>query len=195
MDNPAASLQTLRSLCANPAHALNHRFRLLLGALLSLVFLDGGNTSALAKWQSGGLTMEQRVDYQRRIEEVYWRHRTENLPGAQRTAFRDAIQDEAIREKVEEALRKSTALATVWQRPITAAQLQAEVARMAANSRQAEFLRELWRALDNDRSRSPNAWRARSLSSGSSRRGMGMTTAFTAICAPASRRNWRRGAT
>src|SRR5438093_3072244 len=55
-----------------------------------------------------------------------------------------------IEEKVQDYLRKSQALEDYWQRPITAEQLQAEMDRMAKNSRQPDVLRELFEALGND---------------------------------------------
>ena len=60
------------------------------------------------------------------------------------------MPDATLRGKVEDTLRKSSALAQYWQRPVTGAQLQAEVTRMAANTRQPDILREIWSALDND---------------------------------------------
>src|SRR5436190_6424110 len=55
-----------------------------------------------------------------------------------------------LEEKVADYLRKSQALEDYWQRPITAEQLQAEMDRMARNTKQPEVLRELFTALGND---------------------------------------------
>ena len=55
-----------------------------------------------------------------------------------------------LEKKVADYLRKSQALEDHWQRPITAEQLQAEMDRMAANTKQPEVLRELFEALGND---------------------------------------------
>ncbi|CAN5520558.1 hypothetical protein BH20VER1_BH20VER1_16580 [soil metagenome] len=98
------------------------------------------------------ISLEQRVEYQRRIEEVHWRHRTatQASTGQSVTPFAEAMPEAALRAKVEETLAKSAALAEFWGRPVTAGQLQAEMARMAANTRQPEVLRELWAALDHD---------------------------------------------
>ena len=123
--------------------------RLRIAAASLLILLAGiCAVTALNQPQRSSLSLEDRVAYQRRIEEVYWRHRTATQN--ERTAFSVAMPDAAIREKVEDSLRKSAALAKYWQRPVTSAQLQAEVARMAAQTRQPEMLRELWNALDND---------------------------------------------
>src|SRR5438132_6611890 len=55
-----------------------------------------------------------------------------------------------IEEKVEDYLRDSQALVDYWQRPIARDQLQAEMERMASNTKQPEVLRELFEALGND---------------------------------------------
>ncbi len=53
----------------------------------------------------------------------------------------------AIRAKVEDYLGWSQALEVYWQRPITGAQLQAEIERMGRQTKQPEMLKELWAAL------------------------------------------------
>ena len=55
-----------------------------------------------------------------------------------------------IEKKVEDYLRDSQALEDYWQRPITPDQLQAEMERMASNTKQPEVLQELSEALGND---------------------------------------------
>ena len=55
-----------------------------------------------------------------------------------------------LEKKVKDYLQNSQALADYWQRPITAQQLQAEMDRMAQNTRQPEVLQELFEALGND---------------------------------------------
>ena len=55
-----------------------------------------------------------------------------------------------LEKKVEDYLRNSQTLEDYWQRPITADQLQAEMERMASNTRQPDVLRELFEALGND---------------------------------------------
>jgi N-acetylneuraminic acid mutarotase len=97
------------------------------------------------------LTFEERVSYQRAIEEVYWRHRIwpKERPDAKPSL--DAVMSSAqIEKKVEDYLRNSQALEDYWQRPLTAEQLQAEMERMAQHTRQPEVLRELFDALGND---------------------------------------------
>jgi hypothetical protein len=55
-----------------------------------------------------------------------------------------------LEKKVEDYLHDSQALEDYWQLPITAEQLQAEMNRMARNTKQPEMLRELFQALGND---------------------------------------------
>ncbi len=97
------------------------------------------------------LTFEDRVAAQRTIEAVYWRHRIWPEENPQpKPPLDEVLPDEAIRAKVEDYLRKSSALEVYWQRPITPDQLQAEMERMARQSKQPEALGELWAALGND---------------------------------------------
>ena len=55
-----------------------------------------------------------------------------------------------LENKVAGYLRDSLVLEDYWQRPITAEQLQAEMDRMARDTKQPEVLRELFEALGND---------------------------------------------
>ena len=97
------------------------------------------------------LTFEDRVAYQRAIEEVYWRHRIWPKERPDPKPSLDAVMSQAqLEKKVEDYLRKSQALEDYWQRPITAEQLQAEMERMAQHTKQPEVLRELFEALGND---------------------------------------------
>jgi N-acetylneuraminic acid mutarotase len=97
------------------------------------------------------LTFEERVSYQRAIEDVYWRHRIwpKERPDPKRS-LDEVIPPAQIEKKVEDYLRNSQALEDYWQRPITAEQLQAEMDRMAQHTKQPEVLRELFDALGND---------------------------------------------
>ncbi len=97
------------------------------------------------------LTFEDRVEAQRAIEQVYWNHRVwppEN-PGP-KPLLSEVMPEVALRAKVADSLRKSNAIAAWWRRPLTAEQLQAEMDRMAAHTRDGEMLRELYDALGND---------------------------------------------
>jgi len=97
------------------------------------------------------LTYAERVAYQRAIENVYWRHRIwpKERPDAKPPL--DTVMSQAqLEKKVADYLRKSQALEDYWQRPITAEQLQAEIERMAIQSKKPEVLRELFVALGSD---------------------------------------------
>ena len=97
------------------------------------------------------LTFAERVAYQRAIEEVYWRHRIwpkENLKP--KPSLDEVMSAQQIEKKVEDYLRDSQALEAYWQKPIAPEQLQAEMERMARNTKQPEVLRELFEALGND---------------------------------------------
>ncbi len=96
------------------------------------------------------LTFAQRVSYQRAIEEVYWRHRLwpkENLnPKPPLDAAMSQVQ---LERKVTDYLHSTKTMQDHGQ-PITAEDLQAEMDRMAENTKQPEVLRELFDALGND---------------------------------------------
>src|ERR1700757_2577050 len=97
------------------------------------------------------LTFAERVAYQRAIEDVYWRHRIwpeENL--RPKPSLDEVMSAQQIEKKVEDYLRDSQALEAYWQKPIAPEQLQAEMERMAQNTKQPEVLRELFEALGND---------------------------------------------
>src|SRR5882757_7171706 len=99
----------------------------------------------------GTLSFEERVSYQRAIEDVYWRHRIWPKERPDPKPSLDAVMSQAqLEKKVADYLRKSQALEDYWQRPITTDQLQAEMDRMAHHTRQPEVLQELFEALGND---------------------------------------------
>ena len=97
------------------------------------------------------LSFAERVSYQRAIEDVYWRHRIWPKENPNPKPSLDAvISQTALEKKVQDYLRDSQTLEDYRQQPITAEQLQAEMARMAQNTKQPEVLRELFEALGND---------------------------------------------
>src|SRR5436309_2911487 len=97
------------------------------------------------------LTFADRVAYQRAIEDVYWRHRIWPKENAQpKPSLDEVMSAQQIEKKVEDYLRDSQALEVYSQRPITPEQLQAEMERIARNTKQPEVLRELFEALGND---------------------------------------------
>jgi Kelch motif. len=97
------------------------------------------------------ITFAERVAYQRVIEDVYWRHRIWPKENPNPKPALDAVVSQTqLEKKVEDYLRNSQALEDFWQRPITGEQLQAEMDRMAKNTKQPEVLRELFAALGDD---------------------------------------------
>jgi N-acetylneuraminic acid mutarotase len=97
------------------------------------------------------LTFAEHVAYQRAIEEVYWRHRIWPKENSNPKPPLEAVMSHAqLEKKVADYLSKSQALEDYWHRPITADQLQAEMDRMARNTKQPDVLRELFAALGND---------------------------------------------
>jgi hypothetical protein len=116
------------------------------GSLLSLF-----QTRAPSNPSQRALTFEERVAYQRAIEEVYWRHRIWPNERPNPKPALDAVMSQAqLEKKVADYLRNSQTVEDYWQRPITAEQLQAEMDRMAQHTKQPHILRELFEALGND---------------------------------------------
>ena len=97
------------------------------------------------------LTFEKRVTYQRAIEDVYWRHRIWPKENSKPKPSLDKVMSaQQIEKKVEDYLRDAQALEDYWHKPIAPEQLQAEMERIARNTKQPEVLRELFEALGND---------------------------------------------
>ena len=153
-----------RSLAARPARAFPARASAAAaGALLTISWVvfglapsflqvAGSKASAAGGGQpSRTLSLDERVRYQRAVEEVYWRHTVWPRQNAGPKPGLDEVAPlDVTRARIEDSLRKSDALARQWRRPVTAEALQAEVERMARETRRPELLRELWRALGDD---------------------------------------------
>ena len=150
-----------RTESSTKAHLLRGAFYLLsLLAICAIPFALAQRNSAnqSRQFQKAGLpspkrtlTFDARLAYQRAIEEVYWRHRIWPKENADPKPSLDTVMSQAqLEKKVTDYLRKSQALEDYWQRPLKAEQLQAEMERMAQNTKQPEVLRELFEALGND---------------------------------------------
>jgi hypothetical protein len=112
---------------------------------------SAASVAASAIQKNRTLTFADRVAYQRAIEEVYWRHRIWPKENASPKPPLDKMMTQAeIEKKVEDYLRNSQALEDYWQKPITPDQLQAEMERIASDTKQPGVLRELFAALGND---------------------------------------------
>jgi hypothetical protein len=97
------------------------------------------------------LTSVDRIANQRAIEEVYWQHRIWPKENSKpKPALDEMMSANQIEKKVADYLRDSEALEAYWKKPITSEQLQAEMERMAQDTKQPEVLRELFEALGNN---------------------------------------------
>jgi N-acetylneuraminic acid mutarotase len=137
---------------------------------LSVAFIAASSASSLPnRWHKSGGTagaydatgktssqprtfsFAERVAFQRAIEDVYWRHRIWPKENPKPKPSLDAVMSQTqLENKVAGYLHDSLTLEDYWQRPITVEQLQAEMDRMARETRQSEVLRELFGALGND---------------------------------------------
>src|SRR4030042_916161 len=97
------------------------------------------------------LSLDQRLQCRKTVESVYWQHRiwpTDNTSA--KPAFDTIMPDEIMRAKVEDELRKSNALELLWKRELTGAMLQAEIDRIARDTKKPELIQEIWEALVNN---------------------------------------------
>ena len=120
-------------------------------SLVSGTLLGFFSPEARAKTSPRTLGFQERVAYQRAIEDVYWRHRIWPKENRDPKPSLDAVISRAqLEKKVEDYLLKSQTLEDTWQQPITAEQLQVEMDRMAHHTKQPEVLREVFSVLGND---------------------------------------------
>ena len=101
--------------------------------------------------KTNALSMEDMIACQRAIDEVYYRHRIwpkENT--TPKPSFQEVVTEEVLRGKVEDYLHKTNALQKFWNKVITPAEMQAEIDRMARDTKNPLMLNELWEALHND---------------------------------------------
>ena len=127
---------------------MNRARFILVRSLVVLAFVAGLGSSLSGARE---LTIEDRVSAQLAIEQVYWSHRVWPKENPRpKPPLSTVMTGETIRAKVEDYLKKSNALEAIWQRPITAVQLQAELDRMIAQTRDSRVLHELFAALGND---------------------------------------------
>src|SRR5512141_2863993 len=133
---------------------ISARVLLLAACIISLTMqpLPASATAALpaqVSRASHALTVDERIAYQRALDAVAWQHTLFPSSG-DKPSLAQVIPPEISQRKVEDALRESNALATLWSRPLTPVQLQAELERIAQQTKQPDLLREQWRALNND---------------------------------------------
>ncbi|HEX4823302.1 MAG TPA: MopE-related protein [Candidatus Polarisedimenticolaceae bacterium] len=119
-----------------------------------IVVTIGFAMTAATLARAGGtrtLTLDERVTAQKAIEQVYWSHRIwpKENPGT-KPPLSEVTPDSVIRARVEDDLRKASALENLWGRSISAAEIQFELNRMASETRDGAMLRELFVALHDD---------------------------------------------
>jgi N-acetylneuraminic acid mutarotase len=118
---------------------------------ISAVATGGYDRMAKSPSQPRAFSFVERVAFQRAIEDVYWQHRIWPKENSDPKPSLEAVMSQTqLQKKVEGYLRDSLALQDYWQKPITTEQLQAEMDRMARDTKQPEVLRELFEALGND---------------------------------------------
>jgi N-acetylneuraminic acid mutarotase len=108
-------------------------------------------TQAEEKASARSLTFEERVAYQYAVEEVYWRHRIwpKDNTGP-KPSLGVVVSQHEIEKKVEDYLGNSQLVADQRGSPISAGELQAEMERMAAHTKDPDMLRDLFEALGNN---------------------------------------------
>ena len=104
------------------------RLKIVLGSLL--VVLVGASA------HSREITFEERLAAEAAMERVYWSHRIwpEANTGT-KPAFEEVVSEARLVAQVDDYLKKSTALEAVWGRSVAALGLQAEMDRMAIQTR------------------------------------------------------------
>jgi N-acetylneuraminic acid mutarotase len=144
-------MQKKSTACFFNRHLLITLFFLAATCSILCATLLGSSQSRPANSSERMLTFEDRVAYQRLIEEIYWRHRTWPQEHVSSKPSLDTVMTQGqLERKVADYLRKSQALEECWQQPLTAEQLQAEMDRMAGHTKRPEVLRELFQVLEND---------------------------------------------
>ncbi len=104
--------------------------------------------AAAVSWAGGALDLEARVECQRALEEVRFNHRIwpSANPGP-KPPLADVLPESELRRRAGRTVLLSNALDRVWQRPVSDAQLRAELARIRRDTKAPELLGDLERAL------------------------------------------------
>ena len=119
--------------------------RITIAATAIITAVLSSPTTSTSSVPPGQLTFEDRVRAQEAIERVVYSHQV----GASRT-FEEALPQGLLEQKVRTYLKQSVALERLWQRPISAGDLSAELERMVRDTRDPGRLAELFEALGND---------------------------------------------
>ena len=120
--------------------------------LLSALLLMATLSSASADTQHGAnFSLEQRVACQATIEDIRWAHRIWPKDNSTQKPLRSEILSNGqILERAKNSLAMEAALATLYGITIDDSLLQAELNRMAKQTRAPERLEEMFSALNND---------------------------------------------
>jgi len=120
-------------------------FRMAAG--VSLAFVVTGVVASPAR----PVLLQQLLEDRRAVESVLWKHRiwpsSNPLP---KPEFTQALPDNLLQLRVREDLARNAALGAIWNRPISGSELQVELNRMAAHTKDSALLREIFSALNND---------------------------------------------
>ena len=127
------------------------KFYVSLFGICCIIVLMNAGAHGGTETSNNSLSITDRIECQRAIEKIYWKHAIWPADNSgSKPEFESVIPERILAGKVDDVLRKSQALEFFWQRPITAEQLQAEVERMAKNTRNPVVLQEIWSALHNE---------------------------------------------
>ena len=108
-------------------------------------------TSSTPVSSGRAISFAERIQYQKVIDEIFWNHTAWPATNqAPKPAFDSVLSAEEIDLKVKQYLAKSEALASYGHRLITAKEMQQEMERMANETQDPDFLREIWMSLKND---------------------------------------------
>jgi VCBS repeat-containing protein len=98
-----------------------------------------------------GLTLKARTGYQQKIDNIYWQHRIWPKENAQpKPSFDQVISTGQIRKKVEDYLKKTSALKQFWNIAVSGERLQSELDRISRTTKNPKLLKQLFTALNND---------------------------------------------
>ena len=109
--------------------------------------------SVLPSWSGTPMAPDRALDDRIALERVRWEARAWPDGSGPKPRFDETALREGLRRRVESGRRAAVALERVWSEPVTAAQVQAEIDRMARGTRDAALLSKLWSALGNDPAR------------------------------------------
>ncbi len=85
------------------------------------------------------------------VERVYWNHRIwPSANSGSKPSFDTVVSEDQIRLRVEDDLRRSRALELWWGHRVSDGEVQAELNRMTAESKDPQMLAEIFTALGND---------------------------------------------